>query len=264
MVVPSMRMLAFLLAAAVAAGCGGGGSPPRAPTRSATVAAAVQQPARRCGSPDMPARIVSLKTADGVTLDGAELGAGTHGVVFLHESPGDLCVWWPFARAIARGGVNALLLDLRCFGVSQCPSKQEDPAADVAAAVAELERRGARSVVVVGASYGGACALVAASKLGGRVAGVASVSGEEDLRPDLDVPAVIGRLRAPLLLLVARGDGYVSVPQMRTMLRRAGSRRKRLIVRPASAGHGTQMLVGDDGMTPNADFATLMRFVHSA
>ncbi len=248
------------------AGCGGGSKPaPTATASPAATAVALQQPIDRCGSPAMKARLVRMRTSDGVTLDGAEVGSGPHGAVFLHESGTDLCNWWPFAKDLADGGVHALMIDQRCVGASDCPNGAPaiDAAADVAAAVAELRRQGATRVVVVGASLGGANALVAASVLGAKVDGVASLSGEPNLRPQLDVPKVIGRLRAPLLLAVAHGDGYVSIPETRAMLRRAGSKDKRMIVRPITAGHGTEMLFGVDAITPTALFGTLVKFIRS-
>jgi hypothetical protein len=249
------------IAALLAAGCGSSKAPAKAPAP----ARASKPVAQRCGDPQTPATAVHLKTADGVTLDGVELGSGRVGAIFLHESPGDLCVWWPFAPALAKAGIHALLLDQRCFGQSACPTGAQaiDPAADVAAAIEQLRKHGATQVVLVGASYGGASALVAASKLNDQLDGVASLSGEADLNPQLDVDKVIPHLRAPLLLAVSTGDGYVSPEQMRTMLRTAGSKSKRLIVRPRDAGHGVQLLVGDDGVTPNAMFDTLVRFIRS-
>jgi pimeloyl-ACP methyl ester carboxylesterase len=212
----------------------------------------------------MRAKAVRFTTADGVSLDGVEFGEGPVGAVFLHESPGDLCVWWPFAPALAKAGIHALLLDQRCFGESACPkrAKEIDPATDVEAAAKRLRKDGAKRIVLVGASYGGASALIAGSKLTD-LAGVASLSGEPDLEPQLDVDKVIGHLKAPLLIAVSTGDGYVSPKQSRTMLDRAGSEDKRLIVRPRDAGHGVQLLLGDDGVTPNATFDQLVRFIRS-
>jgi pimeloyl-ACP methyl ester carboxylesterase len=259
-----------VIAALALAGCGHHGTTgplpgqePAAKMTPAPATAALPQPSQRCGDPAIKATLVSLTTSDGVKLDGVELGSGPKGAVFLHESPADLCNWWPFAGAIEKAGVHALLLDLRCFGESACPkgAGSVDPAADVAAAVARLRGDGAKTVVVVGASYGGASALVAGSK--DKVDGVASLSGEPDLDPALDVNKVIHALTAPLFMAVSRGDGYVSPAQARTMVRNAGSTSKRLVVEGREAGHGTEMLVGDDGMTPTRLFGTLMAFIRA-
>ena len=267
-----MRGCLALIAALVLAGCGSETLPSvrtSTATPSAAATAALQQPSQRCGDPAMKATPISVTATDGVKLDGVEFGSGPYGAVFLHESPGDLCVWWPFADAIKKAGVHALLLDLRCFGQSACPkgAKSIEPADDVGGAVNRLRTDGAKTVVVVGASYGGASALVAGATLKAQTTltadGVASLSGEPDLQPELDVNKVIHGLTAPLFMAVSTGDGYVSPAQARTMVRNAGSTSKRLIVEGRSAGHGVQMLVGSDGTTLDALFKRLMAFIRS-
>ena len=119
--------------------------------------------------------------------------------------------------------------------------------ADVAAAMAELRRHGARSVALVGASMGGAIAVVAAARL--HPAAVVDLSGERDttgLTPgiDADAGAAARGVTAPALFAVARGDRYVPVADMREVARRARSATKRVIVLPATAGHGWDMLFG--------------------
>jgi dienelactone hydrolase len=80
--------------------------------------------------------------------------------------------------------------------------------------------------------------MVAGSRLGSRIAGMVSLSGEPDLGnkygPDaeLDAQAATPRLRAPLLILGSREDGYLSVDQARSLERRAGSAYKRLALFP--------------------------------
>jgi pimeloyl-ACP methyl ester carboxylesterase len=59
--------------------------------------------------------------------------------------------------------------------------------------------------------------------------------------------AAAPRLRVPALFVVARGDRYISPGQMRTMARRSHSPRKRVIVLPATYGHGWDMLLGNAG-----------------
>lgn len=257
-------------AVAALSGCGQQQTPRKPPTppqiryqRPAAQRSA--QPQERCGSPALPARLITLRTGDGVRLAGAEVGTGPRTAVFLHEAPSDLCDWWPYAAVFRRAGIRALLIDLRCYGRSGCPAdtaRSQEPALDVGAAVARLRREGARTVTVVGASFGGANALVAGSELGRRVDGVVSLSGEAHLSAALNVPRVIGRMRAALLMAVAPGDGYISVGQARSMVRAAGSAHKRLLVRPAADGHGTQLL-GPDPSSATPLLRILTRFVRS-
>jgi pimeloyl-ACP methyl ester carboxylesterase len=245
------RVVGALLVTIAVGGCGGSSSPPRAqhPTPTAEQApAALPAPSEQCGPPDMPAKALRFQTEDGVTLAGAVAGSGPVGAVLVHEYPGPMCGWWPYAAYLARHGVSALLFDLRCFGLSECPKGGRGEAtADVAAAMRALRREGAQSVALVGASMGGAVAVVAAGELGPDA--LVDLSGERDttdLTPGIaaNAAAAVPRVSAPALFVVARGDRYVPVADMRGVFTRAGSKTKRLIVLPAAAGHGWSMLLG--------------------
>jgi pimeloyl-ACP methyl ester carboxylesterase len=241
------------------AGCGGGhkAAATRTPVPTATApppaAAKAQQPLRsmfaRCGTPKAHATTFRFRTRDGVSLDGATVGSGRLGAVLIHEYPSDLCGWWPYADYLAHHGVRALLFDLRCFGSSDCPGPYGDGIADVAAAMQALRRRGARRIWLVGASMGGAISVTAGAKL--HPAGIVDLSGETTLAGLTPVKAnalaAAPRLRVPALFAVARDDRYVSPAQMRAIASRAPSPRKRVIVLPASYGHGWDMLVGNTG-----------------
>jgi pimeloyl-ACP methyl ester carboxylesterase len=244
-------LLVVLVAAA--AGCGGSSEPaasPRAtatPTSPAPVSAATPSPTRVCGEPAAGARVIHFRTRDGVSLAGAVLGGGPTGAVLIHEYPLDYCGWLPYARYLARRGVRVLLFDLRCFGQSACPHGRGHAIDDVAAATAELRRRGARSVALVGASMGGSIAVVAGARL--HPAAVVDLSGERDTTAltqgiNANAGAAAPDVTAPALFVVARRDQYTSVADMRAVARRARSTTKRLIVLPASAGHGWGMLLG--------------------
>jgi pimeloyl-ACP methyl ester carboxylesterase len=98
-----------------------------------------------------------------------------------------------------------------------------------------------------GASFGGAASMVAGSRLGSRIAGVVSLSGEPDLGnrfgPDseLDAQAAIPKLKAPLLIVGSREDGYLSVAAARSLERRASSAYKRLALFPGGY-HGWDLV----------------------
>jgi pimeloyl-ACP methyl ester carboxylesterase len=234
----------------VLAGCGGAAkkSAPTTTVTPASTPAALQQPAERCGAPDNPAKLVRLKTSDGLTLDGVSVGKGDLGVVLLHEYPSDLCDWWSYANYLAGRGMRALAIDMRCLGESECGTRGKAGAvADVRAAIDELRREGAKRVAIVGASYGGAIAVVAGARL---KAAVVDLSGEQSLQglvpgyDDVDSLAAAPRLRAPALFVVAHNDQYTPIADMRRVYRAAGSREKQLVVLPAEAGHGVAMLPG--------------------
>jgi pimeloyl-ACP methyl ester carboxylesterase len=167
--------------------------------------------------------------------------------VLIHEYPLDHCGWWPYARYLSRHGIHALLFDLRCFGDSACPSGRGHATTDVAAAMETLRRRGGRHIALVGASMGGAIAVVAAARL--HPGTVVDLSGERDtagLTPGIDANAgaAAAGMTAPALFVVARRDRYVSASDMRAVARRTRSPIKRVIVLGSSAGHGWDMLLG--------------------
>jgi pimeloyl-ACP methyl ester carboxylesterase len=238
-------MLLPALLAGLLAACGG---TTRA-VHSTTSVAGVDPPAKRCGPPARSAEVVTLRTSDDVRLDGAIVGKGPRGIVLVHEAGARvLCGWWPYAVRLADAGFRVLLFDLRCYGLSGCPSGREDDVVDdVAAAVEELRGRGATSIELVGASYGGSVALVATARLAD-VSALADLSGDEltepiggQGRPTTAVQAA-AEARAPALLAVARNDGYIALEDERALYRRLGSSRKRLVVLPAEAGHGWDLL----------------------
>jgi pimeloyl-ACP methyl ester carboxylesterase len=228
-------LLAGLLAACGGSSSGGGTSIASSGggTSIASIAG-VHPPARRCGPPARPAQVVTLRTSDGVRLDGAIVGSGERGVVLVHEAGGSvLCGWWPYAVRLAARGFHVLLFDLRCYGLSDCPETGErDHVEDVAAAVEELRARGATSVELVGASYGGSVALVAASRL-------EELSGLADLSGDILRGSIGGRggpttawraaadVHVPTLLALAKEDAYIDVAEERALYRRAGVHRRR-------------------------------------
>jgi pimeloyl-ACP methyl ester carboxylesterase len=244
-----MRRRSVLLFALLVglAGCGGGDRPAgRATATAATGAAPARAPGPDCGD-GVRSHAIRFATRDGLRLSGAVVGSGPIGAVLIHEYPLDLCGWWPYARYLSRRGVHALVFDLRCFGSSPCPEGRGHAITDVAAAMAELRRRGARRIALVGASMGGAIAVVAAAQL--HPAAVVDLSGERNtagLTPGVDANAgaAARRVTAPALFAVARGDRFVPVADMRAVAQRTRSATKRVIVLPASAGHGWTMLAG--------------------
>ncbi len=274
---PSPRRAAaalLLVLSLVLTGCGAGNSassPRQQSSASATTAtvarsdASLPQPSKRCGSPNAPATTLRFTAADGTNLDGAIVGSGPVGVVLLHEYPGPMCGWWPYAVYLAHHGIHTILFDFRCLGLSACPRQAEgDEVADVSGAIAALRARGVSSVALVGASLGGVTAVMAAAKLD--PSAVVDLSGERNLGQlfpgtTFDSYAAAPRVRAPAMFVVARGDPQVSVADMRSVYRRVRSPVKALVVLPASDGHGWEMLprLGGLGWSPLA--GQVLRFV---
>jgi pimeloyl-ACP methyl ester carboxylesterase len=216
---------------------------------SAAAALAATPPppiAKRCGGAarSTPSRTFWFHAADGVLLDGAVLGSGKRGVVLATEFPADLCRWADEAVVLVRAGFRVLLFDFRGLGLSSRARVVGYPA-DVIGAVDQLRRLGATRVQVVGASLGGNAALVAAPKLGARIAGVASLSGEANLSPSfgpgLDAVAAMRKTSAPLLVMTAHDDALAPAADAHRIVAAARSAHKELHVFPGSE-HGWDML----------------------
>ena len=222
-----------VVAILVVAGCGGGD------TVDLPAPASL---AARCGSPDLGrAAQFWFRASDDTPLMGAIRGSGDVGVVIAHGYGGDLCNELTLADLLAEAGIQVLVYDTRGFGKSQRPddhARLYDYTSDVRGAVDELRERGAKRVFLVGNSYGGTIVLAAAPKLDPAPAGVVALGAPATLRDtfgtayDLDGLGRAHALRSPLLYLVGSDDGHVDLDQARSLVRRAPSRDKRLIVYP--------------------------------
>lgn len=215
-----MRGAAVALLLFLAAGCSSGVRPAATPSpstspRPSPSSSAVANPKLNERCPNQTEGIsaipFTLRAGDGTRLLGLELGTGTRGVVMVHELGGaGLCGWLPYGSYLAAHGMHVLLYDTRCSGASSCPQddRSGDIVSDVAGAKAELMRRGARSVAVAGASYGGAIALASAAAVHGMTACVV-LSGDlwsQDLGGSTGEQAS-RRLAVPLFYAVATQDG---------------------------------------------------------
>jgi pimeloyl-ACP methyl ester carboxylesterase len=227
------RLVGLLCAAVLLAGCGGsgggsgaGGSGQAAPAGSgpATTAAA---PAKACL--EAGERAFRFPTPDGPTA-GVVLGRGRTGLVLGHQVGSDLCEWLPRARALAGQGRKVLAFD---FGPAA------HIAGDMAAAAAELRRRGVTRLVLVGSSMGGTAAVAAAARITPPVAGVVSLSGPEEYR-GADAAAAAPRLRMPALFVAAEDDPPFA-DAARALYRAAPGPDKRLLLLQGG-GHGTALL----------------------
>src|SRR4051812_19890219 len=213
--------------------------------------AAAPPVSRECGTSASAAgaRTTWLRTADGERVYAAELGRGARGVVVGHELGANLCSWLSLGGDLAGAGFHVLLVDFRGFGLSPRPKARPwNLPADLAAGAAELRRRGATSVALVGGSMGGTAAIVAGATLRPAVAAVVCVSGGGDLADFLggphgpvDATAHAATLRAPLLVMAAREDPGIPHGYYASLLRRVPARVKQLALYPGGA-HASSLL----------------------
>jgi pimeloyl-ACP methyl ester carboxylesterase len=181
---------------------------------------------------------VHVKTRDGVSLYGLEVGTGTTGVVLGHQYFSDHCEFMAFARELAGLGYRALSIDFRGNGLSGT-GRSNRLDLDIAAAVARLRADGATRVELVGASMGGTAVLVAGSWVRPTVNGIVSLSGPDYFR-GMNATKAVEHSRVPVRFLVSRDDRPFATDAT-TLMRRAEAKDK-AIVRYTAAGHGSSIL----------------------
>jgi len=227
--------------------------------------------AKRCSVSGVRATTFRFKAADGVSLDGAVIGRGTVGIVLAHEAFGDLCRWVPYGKLLSQEGFRVLVFDYRGFGLSATASGKHTARidADVVGAIEELRRRGAKKIVVAGASLGGAAVLAAAASAPRALAGVVSISGPDSafLRGGgydyavLDPTAAARRIRSPLLFLASKDDSTIPPASTRTLYRASTAKDKRLVVVPGS-NHGVS-IVEDSGAAGSRVRKLIVAFIRA-
>ena len=274
----SVIMLAAVLALSVA-GCGGSGAGSAAGGGRPSATGTVAEPAANggtatspgtsspgpvtevCGPPNAPGRLTTIRASDGVRLAAIEAGSGERGVILIPElGATGKCGWWDYAAYLAARGFRVVLFDHRCTGESSCPPTGTAPTgltSDIQGAVIRLRQRGATAIALLGASQGGAEALITATLPQRGVTGVAALSADElstSLAADpypATALAATARLRLPVLFAVAEGDPYVSVQQTRQLYKEAGSPRKQLVILGPDQGHGWDLVTAQpDGSRP--------------
>lgn len=154
---------------------------------------------------------ITLPTEDGGTLSADLYGAaeqtGGRAVLLAHGGQFNKESWAPQAHVLAESGYKVLAIDFRGYGSSHGPGEKDFDHApfqlDILAAVRYLHAHGAKSVSVIGASFGGAAA------------GDACI----DSRPSEPLEKIdriillgaspnepAGKLKCPALFIVARND----------------------------------------------------------
>jgi dienelactone hydrolase len=282
---------AIMLAAALAlsvAGCrgsgagsaAGGGRPSATGTAAANAGTATSSSTSSPGSvtevrgpPNAPGRLTTIRASDGVRLAAIEAGSGERGVVLIPElGRAGKCGWWDYAAYLAAHGFRVVLFDHRCTGESGCPQSGTAPTgltSDIQGAVIRLRQQGATAIALLGASQGGAEALITATLPQRGVTGVAALSADElsaSLAADpypATALAAAARLRLPVLFAVAKGDPYVSVQQTRQLYQGAGSRHKQLVILGPEQGHGWDLVTAQSGGLRPVFNRTLVAFLRT-
>jgi alpha-beta hydrolase superfamily lysophospholipase len=186
--------------------------------------------------------VVRFRGSDGVRLIGVMLGRGPRAVVLAHQGASDLCIWLPYARTLAARGYRVLVFDHRGFGSSGRASRatrKDRVDYDVLGAIATVRRRGATSVVLGGASLGGAAVLSAAALATPAVNGVISFSSPT-VYIRVNALRAVRALAAPALFLAMEEDHPFS-EEAREMYDACGTPAKQVRIFPGF-DHGVFML----------------------
>jgi pimeloyl-ACP methyl ester carboxylesterase len=203
-----------------------------------TAAAGLSSPSAACVRASDRATNVSFQAAGGARLKGAVLGRGSTGVVLAHTTSADRCQWLPFARELAKQGYRALVFDMRGYGTSTGVTNT-DPHLDVIAAAAELRRRGAKKIVLAGASMGGTGVVAAAPVIRPAVSGVVELSAPTSFS-GANALAAVKRLKRPALFIAGRDDGDFPAAT-RALYKAAAAKDKKLHIAPSS-WHGVDLV----------------------
>jgi pimeloyl-ACP methyl ester carboxylesterase len=250
-----LALTGALLAGALLAGCGGDGRSPAAASPSPTsLPQSAPDPDERCPIA-VPGDPLVLTTEDRLPLAAARYGSGHHAIVLVHQRGSDLCGWADHVPDLVALGLQVLAVDLRCHGYSECPTDDagddlgRDYAADVGAAVAELDRTGAAKVGVMGASLGAAAAFVAAGRYPAAIDAVVglslfSASASVSATGVTSASDAAAHVTAPTLLCLSTGDSSSIQEGVAETLIAAGTARTAgaVVVRPGGT-HGWDMLV---------------------
>jgi alpha-beta hydrolase superfamily lysophospholipase len=161
--------------------------------------------------PDINVEHISFATEDGALIYADVYGKGDRGVVLAHGGRFTKESWKPQAEQLAKAGFHVLAFDFRGFGQSHGPGDKDMFTApmhlDVLAAVRYLRKNGAKTVAVIGGSFGGGAAADAS---------IASQPGEINrlilLAAEGNGPAE--KIKAPLLEIVARDDASEDGPRL--------------------------------------------------
>jgi pimeloyl-ACP methyl ester carboxylesterase len=169
---------------------------------------------------------VSFPTEDGGIIFADLYGKSERGVVLAHGGQFNKESWAKQARAIEAEGFKVLAFDFRGYGKSRSGTLGNDGyALDVLAAVRYLRGHGAKSVSVVGASFGGTAAAAAS---------IQSKPGEIDRLVLLAAPAdAPKKLTGRKLFIVARDDvsgSGLRLPKIRADFDKANEPKELIIV----------------------------------
>ena len=145
---------------------------------------------------------VRIRTADSEDLWGSIFGDGEIAVILSHMRGRNQTSWFPFARLASTSGYKVMTFDFRGYGKST-GTRDTRMDRDLEAAVAYVRAKGAKQVILIGASMGGTAAIEIAAEID--VQGVAALSPPTSFGR-INALGAVSSMLIPLLLIVAEND----------------------------------------------------------
>jgi dienelactone hydrolase len=192
-----------------------------------------------CDGPTVAKNV--LTTLDGVSIATYSQGQGTTAIVLVHQVNQDHCGWSAEAGALAKK-YRVMSIDLRGYGTSQRAKGTTAFAYrnDIAAAVTELRAKGAKKVVLVGASMGGSAVVVAGAFINPPVDGIVAVSAPTNYKGQ-NAKTAAPKLAIPARFLAASDDGS-AVTSAKSLDKSANNSPDHQAVVFTTGGHGWALL----------------------
>ena len=193
-----------------------------------------------------PQERVSFATRDGGVVYADLYGQGDRGVVLAHGGRFTKESWATQAHALASAGFRVLAIDFRGRGQSRggprSRSTGDEVHLDVLAAVRYLRETGAKSISVVGASFGGwAAARATVEAAPGEIDRIVLLAHAGIERPD--------RMKGRKLFITSRGDtsgsGALRLPNIREQYEQAPHPKELVIL--DGAAHAQFIFETDQG-----------------
>ena len=174
-------------------------------TSAVPVVAQPKTELNNCVPADLREDAITFKAEDGVELPGLVFGSGSSGVLLAHTQTEVLCDWLPLARQLADDGHQVLVYEMRTLLLRENRNRYD---LDVLAAAAELDSRGASSIVAGGSGTGATAIATAAAKIPG-LKGMFLLTPFKAFQTsssDLDAVGGIGAVEVPSLVVAAQDD----------------------------------------------------------
>jgi uncharacterized protein len=158
-------------------------------------------------NPTVPSKLVHFTTEDHVRLAALLYGrGGTTAIVCSHMWPSSKADWSIAAPWLAARGFMVLAYDFRGLGESEGQPDFFKLDKDLTAAIAFVQSLGAKKIVLLGASGGGAITLKVAAKI--KVAAVITIS--PDYFASAPTTQDVMAITAPKLFVSSQNDAYIN------------------------------------------------------